>query len=486
MDKDKKLIQELLIVIDKDNASALYSISNSSKGFNDYLMSENTLKIQKNKIYHNNNAFEFSAKLGKVKNKNQKFFYLVFRATLEEIDKFREMLREFKKVINQENVIIETLRDDISLYYSQKGYSLIYSIENSMRKFITYFMITNVGKDWVNDSPENIKDTLNKSKRKQYMDVLHQLDFIHLGDFLFKKYQSSSAEQSLKCISEYKSIDEVSLNEIQDAIPRSNWDKYFKNIVNKTDEYLKTRWKTLYEFRNKIAHTSSVSEYDIKEIEINVKEIESLLDDAFKKIDVVDLEESDRQLLSERIAKNIDEKMEFFFNELNGLEAEIRSLDKNKSNLPLVDLVKKLKIEEVLDVDTASKIEELLKAKSKIVFDGSSSSNQISELNQETEVLRNKLRSKWIRDVYSALERLGGTGSLDEIYKSVREVSSRNFPDSWETSVRKTIYTHSSDTDIFNGVSDLFEKSGRGKWMIRKSALNQDPNAHLGDESEQN
>lgn len=467
MSKLLKLNQEFLIVVDKANTPALYSISDTAKGFCNFLSSENSLKILKNKIIHNGCTFDFHIKPGIVKNKSQRFFYLIFRSPLQDLNKFKGMLSDVKKVISQESVIIETLRDDISLHYSQKGYSLIYSIENSMRKFITYFMITNVGKEWVNDSPENIKDALRKSKRKQYMDVLHQLDFIHLGDFLFKKYQSSDADKSFERMSKYKRPEDFTLSDIDSVIPRSNWDKYFKSIVKQPDDYLKTRWSKLYEFRNIIAHSSSVSEFDLSEIETYAGEIQKVLDDAFKSIDAVELEDNDRKTISERIARNIDRRMELFFEELDSLEVEIRSLDKEKSNLPLIELVFKLKKDGVIDANTANKIEELLNAKSNIVFEGDSSSSEIKFLNEETAVIRNQLRSTWIKDVYKALTSIGGEGTLEEIYRAVEEISNRDFPESWETIVRKAIYTHSSDTDIYNGTKDLFKKSGRGKWMIR-------------------
>lgn len=60
-----------------------------------------------------------------------------------------------------------------------------------MRKLITFFMLTNVGKKWVSEAfPTTVNETIEKSKRKQYVGVLHQIDFIHLGDILFKTYQT--------------------------------------------------------------------------------------------------------------------------------------------------------------------------------------------------------------------------------------------------------------------------------------------------------
>jgi hypothetical protein len=137
----------------------------------------------------------------------------------------------------------ETLWDDVSLYYSQKSYPLIHKVENLMRKLITYFMLTNIGKEWVTQtSPSVIMDAIDKSKRKQYLDVLHQIDFINLADFLFKPYQTKDTKELFQIISDAKSKDDLNLEDLKTFEAKSNWQKYFSKIVDCTDEYLDKRW----------------------------------------------------------------------------------------------------------------------------------------------------------------------------------------------------------------------------------------------------
>lgn len=84
--------------------------------------------------------------------------------------------------------------------------------------------------------------------------------------------------------------------------------------------------------------------------------------------------------------------------------------------------------------------------------------------------------NKWIGEIIPALRRLGGQGTLEEIYKMVKARSSidLNLYTDWKAQIRKNIYLHSSDTDIFNhdpgSEYDIFytiEGRGKGKWGLR-------------------
>ena len=76
---------------------------------------------------------------------------------------------------------------------------------------------------------------------------------------------------------------------------------------------------------------------------------------------------------------------------------------------------------------------------------------------------------RWVDDVVLALQRLGGSATLSQIYQSVeaeRRAELRSTPASLEATVRRTIEDHSSDSDNFRG-PDLFIKIGRGEWGLR-------------------
>lgn len=193
--------------------------------------------------------------MGQVKDKEQRFFHLEISIdSTEQISLLITLTREIKRVIANGQGQIETLWDDVSLYYSQKAYPYIHKIENLMRKLITYFMLTKVGKDWVNTaSPGTIKKQID-SRKKQNIDVLFQVDFIHLGDLLFKSYTSKSIEELFDLAETQEDPEEFNIETVLEFKPRSNWDRYFSEIVDCEAEYLNKRWKQLYELRCDIAH----------------------------------------------------------------------------------------------------------------------------------------------------------------------------------------------------------------------------------------
>ncbi len=78
-------------------------------------------------------------------------------------------------------------------------------------------------------------------------------------------------------------------------------------------------------------------------------------------------------------------------------------------------------------------------------------------------------KMRWVDDIVTALKRLGGQASLDEIYrttKSIRQDSGRSLPRTFEAVVRRTLEDHSSDS-ANHRAEDLFRIVGRGTWALR-------------------
>ena len=94
-----------------------------------------------------------------------------------------------------------------------------------------------------------------------------------------------------------------------------------------------------------------------------------------------------------------------------------------------------------------------------------------SAARQEPGARNNKGEGKmrWVDDIVTALKRLGGQASLDEIYrttKSIRQGSGRSLPRTFEAVVRRTLEDHSSDS-ANHRAEDLFRIVGRGTWALR-------------------
>jgi 5-methylcytosine-specific restriction enzyme A len=77
--------------------------------------------------------------------------------------------------------------------------------------------------------------------------------------------------------------------------------------------------------------------------------------------------------------------------------------------------------------------------------------------------------NKWLNEIIIALNNLDGKGTLDEIYNEVSKTKSIDLSTytDWKSQIRKNLYLHSSDCDIFKGEKggekDLFYSvSGKG------------------------
>ena len=84
----------------------------------------------------------------------------------------------------------------------------------------------------------------------------------------------------------------------------------------------------------------------------------------------------------------------------------------------------------------------------------------------------------WVMEILAAFEKLGEQATLQEIYDVVEQRSSINLGKykDWKSRVRKNIYIHSSDCEIFKGThgdtKDLFYSVngiGNGIWGVRKN-----------------
>lgn len=77
----------------------------------------------------------------------------------------------------------------------------------------------------------------------------------------------------------------------------------------------------------------------------------------------------------------------------------------------------------------------------------------------------------WLDWIVKALENLGGKSSYYRLYNEILRIRPGPFPRSWQAIVRRTIETHSSDSDNFQtGYPDLFYSVagiGRGEWGLR-------------------
>lgn len=77
----------------------------------------------------------------------------------------------------------------------------------------------------------------------------------------------------------------------------------------------------------------------------------------------------------------------------------------------------------------------------------------------------------WLEDIVTALANLGGVAHLDQLYLEVRRVRASEPSRTWQTTVRRIILDHSSDSKGFRGANLFYsvEGIGLGVWGLRSS-----------------
>ena len=476
-----ELTTEYLIIIERQGPEAFYRLCDSVERFNDLLQTDINIKVDGDCVkYKDEFVCSYRITAGKLEGKDQRFFHirLTFAGAEEEMDKYAELLKAIRTVIYESGSQPETLWDDLSLYYSNKSYPLIFKAENLMRKLITYFMLTNVGKEWVAEaSPADFQTAVDLSKRKEYVNVLHKIDFIDLGDLLFKPYQTKDTLELYEKIDGAQNINDLNLNDLKDYKSRSNWERYFSKIVDCTNEYLKKRWTELYNLRCKVAHNAIITKADFYRIDQLVNDVSEYLEKAIDNLDKVHVPAEDKEHIAESVAGNISARYGDFIRSWKTLETilEKAGYDVDKSSpSATVDTIRQalqqLYDNEVIDEELMREGKELLKFRNlihdaRVELDEKEIGNHILSL----DALIRTLKRSWKDEVINALTALGGPAHVTDIYDYIQNNTTRKLPEKWRSSVRKTLQLYSAGSRAYKeGNEDLFEHfEEKGYWGLK-------------------
>jgi hypothetical protein len=422
------LVTEYLFIIDKEVSEALYHLCDNVEGFNKLLASDSDVSIKGNVLtYKRKFRVGYRVRASQVEGKQQRCFHVKVSFDGEEanMEEYVNLLRSIRGTIHRSGGQPETLWDDVSLYYSIKAYPLIYKAENLMRKLITYFMLTNIGKEWVTQtSPAVVMDAIDKSKRKQYLDVLYQIDFIHLGDFLFKPYQTKDTKDLFVLIGNARSQDDLKLDELKSFEAKSNWERYFSKIVDCTNEFLDKRWKDLYELRCLVAHNALLNKTEYERADRLVSEIEYHLQKALDNLDKVHVPQADKEQVAENVVSNISKDLGEFIQAwklfekavLINAENDLGATSAKPVNLRLT--IQALREKEVIDDEFYKASMGLLDFRNRVVHDSriDFTETEIRSNLAKLEELTRVFRRSWKDEVHNAIFQLGGEASLTDIY----------------------------------------------------------------------
>src|SRR5262249_41858369 len=172
------------------------SFCDSAASFTRLLQVDSDIRVAGGEIhYQGERACSFLLSAGEVSGKKQRYFQLHFTwdgdpdADPEGLERFLALLKTVRGAVAQAGGETETLWDDLSAHYARKAYPLMHEIENLMRRLIAHFMLVTVGREWVQETLSRaVEEAVKNSKRKDYLNVLHTVDFIQLGELLLAPY----------------------------------------------------------------------------------------------------------------------------------------------------------------------------------------------------------------------------------------------------------------------------------------------------------
>ncbi|MCK8495902.1 HEPN domain-containing protein [Spirosoma sp. RP8] len=296
---------EYLIVSPQDG-----NFCNSEYTFNNLIQTSDEITITGSKLVFGNSEdsleLNYIIETEIIKDKSQRYFHVTFDLSNEKkIELFTTFLRSFRKAVEKlhDKVMISALRDEISVHYITEAYPLINSIENLMRYVILKFMLINVGMEWTKVAmPSGLRDKFdNKSTRNnsenKLENYLYNADFSQLSEFLFSSYREMEISQ-LDNILNSKDSTSLTIDEIKKKIlPKSNWDRYFSELINYNSKKLAEQWEQLNLLRIKVAHNKDFTKSDLDKVKSLTEEVKEKLDEAINSLSKIKLDEHQKQVI---------------------------------------------------------------------------------------------------------------------------------------------------------------------------------------------
>lgn len=337
---------ELLISINKTNL-----FGTSENAFKHLLMAGDQISFSKsNMMQYNGSQYTYELSTFNSESVDVISYHFIFsdnslndQSSSDKFSNYIKLQNYIQQLLKQNSKNLEVLWDDISFYYAQKAYPLIYEIENQMRLLISKFMIINVGTKWETENvPSKIKSSKSLERSNQHANsknrsgILYNLDFIELSYVLFNEY---ALKENIR---ELSKLETITQSDIEPYIPRSNWERYFKKIVNIEADHLKKVWTSLYEYRCKIAHNNRFLKEDFDKVAEYVAEMKPAIQKAISELNSIRIDSNDKEIISENVASLNNEVVGKFIVTHNLLFNEMRKLTTSKGIVPIRRMVDEL------------------------------------------------------------------------------------------------------------------------------------------------
>ncbi len=215
-------------------------------------------------------------------------------------------------------------------------------------------MVNNVGVSWTKHSlPDELKKEISSSQKRRSNindkesedkidseNILYQLDFIHLASLLLVPYQIEDVDKLYKQLNKAKDLKDLRLEKLKKFIPKSNWQRYFSDLIQYEDDEFKKQWSKLYLLRCKIAHNTIVTKKDYEDIVRLSSELKEKLKNAIDKLDKIELSEREKGVIRENVDSKIKAWSSDQVGEIKGkvLAAFINSMMKSSKMLSSPDI----------------------------------------------------------------------------------------------------------------------------------------------------
>ena len=292
---------EYLVLVTNDD-----SFCNSKKAFIDFLKVDSCISIVGKKLTYKKTprsnpliTVKFDVETNNIPSNKERYFIIALENEDEKlVDEFSEVgnkIKELSKRINPDSTIVNILWDDVGRHFAYKAYPLINDVENVMRKLISKFMLINVGMDWSKETihPDLVKKIERFEEEDIHLNDLYKLDFINLSEVLFQKKRDTTLEELDRTLSN-TAFDDTDRDKILKYLPRSNWEKYFSELLGHNSQSLEKKWSILYKLRNKVAHNRFLTRSDFEKIKGLSTDLKDILITAINKLGEIDLNEEDR------------------------------------------------------------------------------------------------------------------------------------------------------------------------------------------------
>jgi len=284
---------EYLVVFDSSQGFCV-----SLDGFKNFLSSHEDLTLTKQKIKFQDEEYAYDVDHGTIGGNEETYFHL--KVDFKEENKIsKKLLHLLQESLSKASVSnVETLRDDFSRERSEQAYPLLYEVENLMRKLITKFMRINVGMHWIKEAiPDKAEARPRGEETDEQLSYVHNYDFIELSGVFFTEYVDKGARRFLKKIKEASVIEDLEMEDVQALIPRSNWDRYFSELIDCDSHTFQKLWKRLYKLRCKVAHNQLLSHSEYGELKQKCNDAREILLSALNKLDQVQIEETEKETI---------------------------------------------------------------------------------------------------------------------------------------------------------------------------------------------